>query len=215
MGFYQTLLQETEEERNRFLAIPLFAAAVEGRVRLETYRAFLTQAYHHVNQTVPLLMAVGARLPERLEWLHGAVAEYIREEYGHHEWVLDDLRACGVDAEAVRRGEPAPETDRMIAYAWDTVLRRNPVGFFGMVLVLEGTSVNLATRAAKAIQTALGLPDAAFSYLTSHGDLDQSHIAYFERLMDRITDEDDQRAVIRCARQMYHLYGDVFRALPQ
>ena len=36
-----------------------------------------------------------------------------------------------------------------------------------------------------------------------------------ERLMDRITDEDDQRAVIRCARQMYHLYGDVFRALPQ
>lgn len=215
MGFYQTLLQETEEERNRFLAIPLFAAAVEGRVRLETYRAFLTQAYHHVNQTVPLLMAVGARLPERLEWLRGAVAEYIREEYGHHEWVLDDLRACGVDAEAVRRGEPAPETDRMIAYAWDTVLRRNPVGFFGMVLVLEGTSVNLATRAAKAIQTALGLPDAAFSYLTSHGDLDQSHIAYFERLMDRITDEDDQRAVIRCARQMYHLYGDVFRALPQ
>lgn len=215
MGFYHTLMQETERERAQFLAIPLFAAAVEGKVSLQTYCAFLTQAYHHVSQTVPLLMAVGARLPERLEWLRGAVAEYIREEYGHHEWVLDDLRACGVDAEAVRRGEPAPETDRMIAYAWDTVLRRNPVGFFGMVLVLEGTSVNLATRAAKAIQTALGLPDAAFSYLTNHGDLDQSHIAYFERLMDRITDEDDQRAVIRCARQMYHLYGDVFRALPQ
>ena len=215
MGFYHTLMQETERERAQFLAIPLFAAAVDGKVSLETYRAFLTQAYHHVNQTVPLLMAVGARLPERLEWLRGAVAEYIREEYCHHEWVLDDLRACGVDAEAVRRGEPAPETDRMIAYAWDTVLRRNPVGFFGMVLVLEGTSVNLATRAAKAIQTALGLPDAAFSYLTSHGDLDQSHIAYFERLMDRLEDEDDQRAVIRCARQMYRLYGDMFRALPQ
>lgn len=141
MGFYHTLMQETERERAQFLAIPLFAAAVEGKVSLQTYCAFLTQAYHHVSQTVPLLMAVGARLPERLEWLRGAVAEYIREEYGHHEWVLDDLRACGVDAEAVRCGEPAPETDRMIAYAWDTVLRRNPVGFFGMVLVLEGTSV--------------------------------------------------------------------------
>ena len=71
-------IERTERERAQFLAIPLFAAAVDGKVSLETYRAFLTQAYHHVSQTVPLLMAVGARLPERLEWLRGAVAEYIR-----------------------------------------------------------------------------------------------------------------------------------------
>ena len=29
MGFYHTLMQETERERAQFLAIPLFAAAVE------------------------------------------------------------------------------------------------------------------------------------------------------------------------------------------
>ena len=55
-------------------------------------------------------------------------------------------------------------------------MRRNPVGFFGMVHVLEGTSVALALHAADRIQQALGLPTRAFTYLRSHGELDQEHI---------------------------------------
>ena len=63
----------------------------------------------------------------------------------------------------------------MVAYAYDLVNRRNPAGFFGMVFVLEGTSVAMALTAADQIQQALKLPDAAFSYLRSHGTLDQEH----------------------------------------
>ncbi len=48
----------------------------------------------------------------------------------------------------------------MVAYAYDTIARRNPLGFFGMVHVLEGTSVSLALLAADQIQKPLGLPDA-------------------------------------------------------
>ena len=72
----------------------------------------------------------------------------------------------------------------MVAYAYDTIARVHPLGFFGMVHVLEGTSVSLALLAAEAIQKPLALPDAAFSYLRSHGTLDLEHTAHFERLMD-------------------------------
>jgi pyrroloquinoline quinone (PQQ) biosynthesis protein C len=102
----------------------------------------------------------------------------------------------------------------MVSYAYDTIQRRNPVGFFGMVHVLEGTSVNLATRAADAIQRGLGLPDAAFSYLRSHGDLDVGHVGFFEKLMNRLEPEEDREAVIHVAKVMYRLYGDMFRSLP-
>ena len=37
--------------------------ALEGKVSLDSYRAFLTLAYYHVRHTVPLMMACGARLP--------------------------------------------------------------------------------------------------------------------------------------------------------
>lgn len=214
MNFFDRLLQATEAQREAFLAIPLLKAGAEGRVSLDTYLAFLTQAYHHVKHTVPLLMACGSRLPERLEWLREAVGEYIEEEMGHQEWILDDIKACGGDAETVRRGSPNVETDLMVAYAWDTVHRRNPVGFFGMVLVLEGTSVRLATHAAAALKSSLGLPETAFTYLSSHGALDVGHMKTFESLMNRLTGTVDRQAVIDTARVMYRLYGDIFLSLP-
>jgi heme oxygenase len=102
----------------------------------------------------------------------------------------------------------------MVAYAYDTITRGNPLGFFGMVHVLEGTSVSLALVAADRIQQRLGLPDAAFSYLRSHGTLDREHTAHFALLMDRLDDPRDHAAIVHAARAFYRLYGDVFRDLP-
>ncbi len=214
MSFYERLIAQTETQRSEFLTIPFLQDGVAGRLSLNSYIAFLTQAYHHVKHTVPLLMACGGRLPERLEWLRTAVAEYIEEETGHQEWILSDIAACGGDAEQVRHGLPALHTELMVAYAYDTVARRNPVGFFGMVLVLEGTSVNLATRAAEALQVSLGLPNKAFSYLLSHGSLDVGHVDFYQKLMNRLDDADDQASVVHAARVFYRLYGDIFRSLP-
>lgn len=211
--FHDHLLAETRRERDGLIAIPIVQEALAGRVARADYVAFLAQAFHHVRHTVPLLMACGARLPARLEWLRAAVGEYIEEEMGHHEWILDDLAACGADREAMARSAPAEATELMVAYAYDTIARGNPVGFFGMVLVLEGTSVALATRAAEALETSLGLPRNAFTYLRSHGDLDVAHTGFYETLMNRLDDEDDRRAVIHAAKRFYRLYGDVFRTL--
>jgi len=214
MSFYQTLQQETATARDGLLQAPIIQACERGEIGLNQYIAFLTEAYHHVKHTLPLLMACGSRLPESHEWLREAVAEYIEEETGHQEWILDDLEACGADREAIRKGRPALETELMVAYAYDLIQRVNPVGFFGMVQVLEGTSVELATPMSHVIQRTLDLPDAAFSYLRSHGSLDQEHIRFFAGLMNRIESPAEQRCIIHSARVFYRLYGDIFRGLP-
>lgn len=214
MPFYDDLMSATADARARFNALPILQRAVRGDITLDEYRRFLGQAYHHVRHTVPLLMGCGARLPERLGWLRAAVAEYIAEENGHELWILDDIAACGGDA-APRNIQPLPETELMVAYAHDLVQRRNPAGFFGMVLVLEGTSVALASLAAAAIQARLGLPKGAFRYLTSHGALDQDHVRFFENLMNRIEEPQDREDIVHSARMFYRLYGDLFRALDQ
>jgi len=212
--FYDELVNATEDARNDLLSIPFIQQGAAGQLSLESYMAFLGQAYHHVKHTVPLLMATGGALPERLEWLREAIGEYIEEEMGHQEWILNDIAACGGDKENVRRETPHPETELMIAYAYDIIQRRNPVGFFGMVLVLEGTSVALATQAAERIQFSLDLPKQAFSYLTSHGSLDVGHVDFYEKLMNQLEDADDKAAVVHCAGMFYKLYGDIFRSLP-
>jgi thiaminase len=215
MSFSTELRTATESDRQRLLGAPIITDCLAGRVSRESYRAFLTEAYHHVKHTVPLLMACGARLPERLEWLRHGVKEYIEEEYGHEQWILADLAEAGFDAPAARAQGPSAETELMVSYAYDTVQRSNPVGFFGMVLVLEGTSAAIATRAAEIIAARLALPRRACTYLLSHGSLDTKHVANFDGLMDRLDDAADRAAVLHAARMFYRLYGDVFRALPR
>lgn len=213
MDFYQQLQEATSVERNTLLASPIVTAALAGKVSRRNYLDFLSRAFHHVKHTVPLLMACGARLPASMEWLRSAVAHYIEEEIGHHEWILNDIAAVGGDADAVRHSAPDIDTEVMVAYAYDTVMRINPLGLFGMVYVLEGTSVSLATNVADSLQRALGQPAKAFSYLTSHGSLDIEHISYFEKLVNRFEDGEGRRRIIHAARVFFHLYGNVLRGI--
>jgi long-chain acyl-CoA synthetase len=213
MSFYEALHAATEDARAGLLSAPVIADCLQGRVAHTDYLAFLGQAFHHVRHTTPLLMSLGGRLPERLAWLRPAVAEYIEEEIGHDEWILNDIAAAGGDAQAVRASRPALPAEVMVAYAYDLIHRGNPAAFFGMVYVLEGTSAAFALTAAARIQEALGLPNNALSYLRSHGELDQEHTQHLARLLERMT-PDDQADVVRAAKAFYKLYGDIFRALP-
>lgn len=212
--FFTRLMAETETARNELLSIPFVVEGVAGRLGRVSYRAFLTQAYHHVKHTTPLLMSCGSRIPQNQEWLRDAMAHYIQEELGHQEWILNDIAACGGDPEAVRQGEPDVPAELMVAYAYDVIQRRNPLGFLGMVLVLEGTSIHLALEAADHLQQALGLPNQAFSYLRSHGALDQSHMRFYAQLVNRLDTEADRLLIIHTAKVFYRLYGDIFRHLP-
>jgi len=214
MSFSEELQERTALDRAALVSAPIIQGTLRGEVSVESYRAFLTEAYHHVRHTVPLLQACRARLPSRLAWMEPALDEYIEEEAGHDEWILADIAACGGDAEAVRRGSPSLPTELMVAYAYDGIARGNPIGFLGMVHVLEGTSVALALLAADRIQGNLGLPASAFSYLRSHGTLDQEHTRHLARLLDTLDDARDRAAVTHAARMFYKLYGDVFRSLP-
>jgi thiaminase len=218
MTVYQKLLQATEKERNELMSLPLIQQGGKGTISLQTYIAFLTQAYHHVKHTTPLLMACGGRLPGHYEWLRTAIGEYIEEEMGHQEWILNDITECGGDKEAVRTSKTeatsaSMATEVMVAYAYDMINRVNPIGFFGMVLVLEGTSTAVATQAGETLIASLNLPKKAFSYLLSHGSLDISHVSFYESLVNQVTDENDQTCLIHSAKIFYKLYGDIIRTI--
>lgn len=218
-SFFNVLKQQTADAQSYMYSAPVFEACAQGQITMQTYTAFLTQAYHHVKHTVPLLMGCGSRLPEQYEWLRQALAEYIEEEKGHHEWILDDIRACQADADSVKHnqgeGRMCAPIELMVAYLYHQIDRRNPMAFFGMVWVLEGTSVNVGGQMAKMIQSTLGLPDKAMVYLTSHSTLDQEHIKLFEGLMNKIDDPVDQQAVIDGANMVFRLYGEMLHSLSQ
>ena len=213
-AFFEQIEAHSAVDRRRLEQTPAVARCLAGQIEMQTYQAFLVEAYHHVKHTVPLLMACGSRLPQRLEWLREAIVHYIEEEVGHQEWILNDLQLLGIDKEQVRRGKPSIATELMVSYAYDSIARGNPVSLFGMVYTLEKTSSTIATYAAQQIATALDLPSAAMSYMISHGSLDIAHMQHFEKLMNRLEDAADRAAVLHAVAVFYPLYTRIFEELP-
>ena len=120
----------------------------------------------------------------------------------------------GLRPEAVRHGKPGLATELMVSTMYDRINRLNPIAMLGMVFVLEGTSIALATQAAGSLKQGLGLPPQAFSYLSSHGSLDLEHMKFFETLVNRIDNDTDRDAVLHTAKVIYRLYAEMFRSLP-
>lgn len=216
MSFYETLVAETSRDRQDFLSIPLIGRTVADGADLPLYLSFLHSAYHHVRHTVPLLERALAACGPDDAMLADGLRDYITEETGHDEWILDDINALGGGGEATRHARPPLAVRSMVAVAYHLIAEEGPYALLGMVHVLEGMSVALAITAAESIRARLG--DAAvsgggFSYLTSHGGLDVGHVDGFARLLDAIDTPARRRTVIAAARDFYALYGNVFRTL--
>lgn len=216
--FFDQLKQHTAGAQQAMFSAPVISDVQQGNISKEMYIAFLTQAYHHVKHTVPLLMACGGRLSNEYEWVREAIAEYIDEEKGHQEWILNDIQNCGGNAEAVRNsegeGRVGEAIELMVSYLYHNIDRNNPLALFGMVWVLEGTSVGIGGQMADKIQSKLNLPASAMTYLISHSVLDQDHLQFFETLMNKITKPEDQQVIIDSANMVFALYAQMLRSLP-
>jgi pyrroloquinoline quinone (PQQ) biosynthesis protein C len=211
MSFYDELQTATGPDRNAFLSIPLIQSTVQKGASRELYIDFLTQAYHHVKHTYPLLALASVHTQD--EAYQDALIEYMKEERGHEKWILDDIRTMGGDAEAVRAGKPGQACQIMVGYTYYAVEWISPYAMLGSVHVLEGMSTMLADEAANAIQASLAVPGKdGFSYLRSHGALDIEHVAFFKGLVNEIT-ADAHAIIIDTSKIIYRLYGDIFREL--
>jgi pyrroloquinoline quinone (PQQ) biosynthesis protein C len=212
MSFYERLTSETSADRDAFLTIPLVQHALKSGAPRGLYLSFLGEAYHHVKHTFPLLALAASRTTD--ERYQDALVEYMKEERGHENWILDDICALGGNADAVREQGPGMACRIMVGYAYYAIEHISPYAMLGSVHVLEGLSVMFADRLADVMKTSLGLSgDVGFSYLRSHGSLDIEHVAFFRTLVDGFDQPEAQRVIIENSKIFYRLYGGIFRDL--
>lgn len=158
MKFFDKLRMETQGDAARLQSTPQIVDALHGRITRQAYIDYLAQAFHHVRHTVPLMQAAKARLDDQHARFRLALDEYIEEETGHEEWILDDIAAAGGDAEGVRRSQPNEATELMVAYAYDQVQRGNPMSFSGWSMCLRARVSSWPTWAPRPFRKALACP---------------------------------------------------------
>lgn len=215
-NFYDVLQDQTAAARASFFSTPMLLDAAQNGVERGLYINYLTEAYHHVRHTCPLLAAALGRCGQEDEVLREALIEYIDDEKGHERWILNDIEAIGGKPARMQAcaHEGSPAVRAMVGYVYYAIDRISPYAMLGMVFVLEGTSVDIASIAAQSIAQRLNIPPTkGFSYLTSHGAVDQDHVRFFRNLANRIDCPKKQAIIIDTANMVYRLWGQMFNDL--
>ena len=213
MTAYQILIEETTAARRQFTELALIQKVLQHGASKALYLDFLGQAYHHVKNTAPLLALAASRCASEDFLYQSALFEYLEEERGHELWILEDIQALGGDPDTVSRDKPRLPCKVMIGHAYYLVDRVSPYGLLGMIHVLEGMAVALASKAVSALRSSLSSAGTdGFKYLTTHSDLDVHHTEFFANLINRI-EPGHLPLVIETAADFYKLYGDIFRDL--
>src|ERR1700739_2355763 len=138
MSNFEQLAQETAPARQQFMEISLIQRVLRMGAPKDLYLDFLSQAYHHVKCTAPLLASAAGRCGVDDYVYQAALFAYIEEERGHELWILEDINALGGDAEEVRRSAPRLPCKLMVGHAYYLIDRVSPYAMLGMIHVLEG-----------------------------------------------------------------------------
>lgn len=169
----------------------------------QAYCLWLAQTYHFVKHTIRYLCLSAGKSGLNQDELHHHALKHIREEIGHEQLILQDLKHLGVsikDLPAFAEIEALTQSQ----YYW---LDRNLFAFLGYSLCLEG----LAAGSGRNLLDQVLLkhyPPKACNFIRVHAVVDEDHFADgMQHLRQLDLTPEDQQAILSNLRQTVALYG--------
>lgn len=225
-NYYERLEKDTAASRQRFMDIPvvkdlLTPGETPGQLDPQAvqfmrgiYTRFLEDSYYHVRAAARVYALAGSRMKETDEEIREWLLHHSVEEYGHHHWIMDDIRTLGGKPETLATRKPSVWCDALVGYMYYIAGTANPMGILGDTYVIEGLSQLFATQLAGNMKGALGIPDTAVSYLAKHGEADQGHMDEFRDMINAtVKREEDYQDILQVSRTEFALYGAIVENL--
>jgi hypothetical protein len=104
----------------------------------------------------------------------------------------------------------------MLAYNYHVIDRIDPHYVIGMVYVLELMSAGYASKVAQSISIAIDQPiTRGFSFLDSHGTLDDDHVANVSELIQSLESKDLVEKIVDSVDMNFYLLRQLISDLPQ
>lgn len=214
MPFFADLVMRTDEARREFETNAVVLDAVANGMPLERYRALLLELYHVVWHFNPVCAAAASRVPDSLRQIRYYLYEHMHEESGHEQWVLADLEAVGVAPESTAAHVPSLHTLALNGYNYWAADRRDPCSVLGMMYSLEVIASVYGGPFSTAIRDSLLLEgDRGVSFISSHATMDAEHMASLRTILNTITDEHAQEAIVESTIFNFHYFTRLFEAI--
>jgi pyrroloquinoline-quinone synthase len=182
------------------LSHPFYQAWTEGRLSLDTLRAYARQYYHHVEAFPQAVSAVHSACPDRDG--RRMLAENLAEEEGIEAGKQDHaslwlMFACGLgeQAEAVHNQSLNAETQALID-TFRTLSRRSYASGLGALYAYESQFPGVAGAKIEGLIDRYGIEDEqTLRFFRVHEYADVEHSAVCRELLDRLPEGQRAEAV--------------------
>jgi pyrroloquinoline quinone (PQQ) biosynthesis protein C len=206
MSFFIRLIETTDEERRALERVPKVDRMIHKGLSREEYRDFLFDLYPIVWHFCPIMAAAAARCGDDYRQVRLHLYANIDDEKGHEQWILDDLRALGVDSEEAVKRTPCEPAQAFVGFNYYSPEHVHPATVIGMLYALEVVSSVYGGRVAASIARSLDMSGPkGFTFLQSHASMDVDHMARLNQLINAITDAKVQDAIINVTRVNFYL----------
>jgi hypothetical protein len=127
--------------------------------------------------------------------------------------LLADLKNLGCPAAQVEAAARSPAVDAYTGWNFFTSRAGVPTAVLGTAYVLEYLSQTRAGVWAERLRAVAAIPNIhkSVTFLRNHGALDGDHVAEMARILGRLTDPEEQAAILFSARVARIVYPRIFR----
>ena len=214
LPFFIELVTRTDEARRAFETNPRVLDIVAKGLTVERYRNLLLELYHVVWNFNPICAAAASRISDRHKPIRYFLYDHMKEEAGHEEWVLNDLVAMGVEAEATRAYAPTMLLLAFNGFNYWAADRRHPCSVLGMIYALEVIASVYGGPITTAIKESLLLEDdRGISFISSHATLDTEHMAELRVVLNLLDDAEAGEAIIESTVFNFHQFTRILEAI--
>lgn len=182
------------------LSHPFYRAWTEGRLPLDTLRAYARQYFHHVEAFPRAVSAVHSACPDREG--RRMLAENLAEEEGIEAGKQDHatlwlMFACGLgeDEDSVRTQQLNGETAALIE-TFRRLSRRSYASGLGALYAYESQFPGVATAKIEGLVDRYGIEDEeTLRFFRVHATADVEHSAVCRELLDRLPAAEKAEAI--------------------
>ena len=193
-------LIDSKVAERAMLKHPFYQAWTEGRLPIETLRAYARQYFHHVEAFPRAVSAVHSACPDRDG--RRMLAENLAEEEGLEAGKQDHaslwlMFACGLgETEDAVRGQDLNGDTQALIDTFRRLSRQSYAAGLGALYAYESQFPSVATAKIEGLIDRYGISDEeTLRFFRVHESADVEHSAVCRELLDRLPDSEKVEAV--------------------
>jgi pyrroloquinoline quinone (PQQ) biosynthesis protein C len=155
------------------------------------YREYIYQSHSIIRASVPLMQAAekACQLPQHagdpaLEGFGRYLRHHIPEELGHHEWIVNDGVALGLDRQDILERLPKESATQLVGVQYYWIHHYSPIALAGFIATMEGSPPPAEFFHQVAARNKLS--PKCFSSFLYHAKIDPRHRKDLDAVLDAL-----------------------------